>query len=144
MMRRIFRSVWLRIAAIVFCLLAVYPVFVLGTVYATTLRSEFPGGRHGPKDAYRHCLASAIVAYTGSATWVEWATVVMERDGQGSPARAMDAHNNRLCAVIGARAESWKEMHVDVLAAIENGGIDIDAVDRIAWLPPEQWQERLY
>jgi hypothetical protein len=143
-MKKIFRSVWLRRVAIVLCVLAVYPVFVLGSVYAITIDSDFPGGRHGPKDAYRHCLASATVAYTGSAAWVEWATVVMERDGQGSPARAMDAHNNRLCAGIGARAENWNDMRADVLTAIRAGGVDIDATNRIAWLPPEQRQERLY
>ncbi len=124
--------------------LAAYPTFVLGTVYANTLDSDFPGGRHGPKDAYRHSLASAIVAYTGSPAWVEWVTIVMERDGKGDAARAMDAHNNRLGARIGAQATSWNEMRAAVLNAVMAGGVTVDDKNRITWLPPERWQNRLY
>jgi hypothetical protein len=133
--------------------LAAYPVFVLGQVYAVTLRSDLPGGRHGPKDAYRHSLASAIVAYTGSPRWVAWVTAVMEptdnasghaRDTVRSASHAMDAHNNRLGARIGAQAESWHQMHAAVRAAVEAGGVQVDDENRITWLPPEKWRERLY
>lgn len=134
----------LRTVALFALALGVYPAFVLGTVYATTLRSDLPGGRHGPKDAYRHSLASATVAYTGSPRWVEWVTAVMERGGDGGPYRAMDAHNNRIGARIGANAESWAGMRAAVLAAVEAGGIEAEDDDRITWLPPERWQERLY
>jgi hypothetical protein len=130
--------------SILAALLAAYPVFILGTVYATTLRSDLPGGRHGPKDAYRHSLASATVAYTGSPRFVEWVTAVMENGGDGGPDRAMDAHNNRIGARIGANAESWAGMRAAVLAAVEAGGIEAEDDDRITWLPPERWQERLY
>jgi hypothetical protein len=123
--------------------LSLYPAFVLGTVYATTLRSDLPGGRYGPKDAYRHSLASAIVAYTGSPVWVEWVTMAMEGDGRDHPARAMDIHNNRIGTRIGLEAKSWDEMHETVLAAVHAGAVDADG-DRIRWLPPEQWQNRLY
>lgn len=131
---------WLALAALV----GAYPAFVLGTVYATTLRADLPGGRHGPKDAYRHSLASATVAYTGSPRWVEWVTAVMEDGGRGDAARAMDAHNNRLGARIGARADSWTQMRADVLAAVQAGGAMVEDDDRITWLPPERWQDRLY
>jgi hypothetical protein len=124
--------------------LSLYPAFVLCTVYAATLRSDLPGGRHGPKDAYRHSLASATVAYTGSPRFVEWVTAVMENGGDGGPDRAMDAHNNRIGARIGANAESWAGMRAAVLAAVEAGGIEAEDDDRITWLPPERWQERLY
>lgn len=134
----------LRTVALFAIALGVYPAFVLGTVYATTLRSDLPGGRHGPKDAYRHSLASATVAYTGSPRWVEWVTAVMENGGQGGPDRAMDAHNNRIGARIGAGAESWAGMRAAVLAAVEAGGVEAENDDRITWLPPERWQERLY
>jgi hypothetical protein len=126
------------------CVVGSYPAFVLGTVYATTSRSDLPGGRHGPKDAYRHSLASAIVAYTGSPAWVEWVTMVMERDGKGDAACAMDAHNNRLGARIGAQATSWNEMRTAVLNAVMAGGVTVDDQNRITWLPPERWQNRLY
>lgn len=131
---------WFALAA----LAGAYPAFVLGTVYATTLRSDLPGGRHGPKDAYRHSLASATVAYTGSPRWVEWVTAVMEDGGRGDAARAMDAHNNRLGARIGARADSWTQMRADVFAAVQAGGAMVEDDDRITWLPPERWRERLY
>lgn len=141
------RGVWRRYArraSFVAIVLAIYPAFVLGTVYNATTHSDLPGGRHGPKDAYRHSLASAIVAYTGSPRWVEWITQVMERGGVGDTARAMDAHNNRLGARIGAEAPSWERMRAQVAAAVENGGVDVDDPNRITWLPPERWQERLY
>lgn len=134
----------LRTVALFAIALGVYPAFVLGTVYATTLRSDLPGGRHGPKDAYRHSLASATVAYTGSPRFVEWVTAVMENGGDGGPDRAMDAHNNRIGARIGANAESWAGMRAAVLAAVEAGGIEAEDDDRITWLPPVRWQERLY
>ena len=125
-------------------LAAVYPAFVLGTTYAHWLSVDLPGGRHGPSDAYRHSLASATVAYTGSPRWVDWVTAVMENGGRGDAARAMDAHNNRLGARIGADAETWSEMQAGVLAAVNGGGIGISDPDRITWLPPDRWRERFY
>ncbi len=135
-----------RLRGVALCAIALglYPAFVLATVYATTLGSDLPGGRHSPKDAYRHSLASATVAYTGSPRWVEWVTAVMENGGDGGPDRAMDAHNNRIGARIGADAESWAGMRAAVLAAVKAGGIEAEDDDRITWLPPERWQERLY
>jgi hypothetical protein len=138
---RLRRWRWVIVAAIA---LGLYPAFVLGTVYATTLRSDLPGGRHGPKDAYRHSLASAIVAYSGSLAWVDWATQVMENGGKGDAARAMDAHNNWLGARIGAQADSWNEMQTAVLAAVKAGDMNVEDQNRITWLPPERWQNRLY
>lgn len=141
--RRAWRR-YARRALIVAAVIGAYPAFVLGTVYTATTQSDLPGGRHGPKDAYRHSLASAIVAYTGSPRWVEWVTYAMEGDGVADAARAMDAHNNRLGARIGAEAESWDRMRADIDAAVENGGVEIDDSNRITWLPRERWQERLY
>lgn len=138
---RLRRWRWLIVVAIA---LSSYPAFVLGTVYATTLRSDLPGGRHGPKDAYRHSLASAIVAYTGSPAWVDWVTQIMENDGNGDAARAMDAHNNRLGARIGVQADNWNDMQTAVLAAVKAGDVNVEDENRITWLPPERWQNRLY
>jgi hypothetical protein len=118
--------------------------FVVDSVYATMLRADLLGGHYGSNDAYRHSLASATVAYTGSSRWVDWVTTVMENGGRGDAARAMDAHNNRLGARIGADAETWSEMQAGVLAAVKGGGIGISDPDRITWLPPERWRERFY
>ena len=96
-MRQAMRQRWRRRglrALLAFAIVAVYPAFVLGSVYTTTLHSDLPGGRNGPKDAYRHSLASATVAYTGSARWVDWVTRFMEHGDGGDAANAMDRHNN--------------------------------------------------
>ena len=133
-----------RNALLLAALAGAYPAFVLGSVYATVLRSDLPGGHNGPKDAYRHSLASATVAYTGSPRWVEWVTRYMEHGEGGNASNAMDRHNNRIGARIGAHAGSWHQMRADVLAAVKAGGIDASDDHRITWLPPDQWRERLY
>lgn len=143
-MTTVARRRWLRRGIVAISLFALYPVFVLASVYATTLRSDLPGGRHGPRDAYRHSLASATVAYTGSPRWVEWVTAVMENGGHGDAARAMDAHNNLLGARIGAKAESWGDMRTAVYAAVKAGGVDVEDENRITWLPSQRWQDRMY
>ena len=136
----------LRLFAAAFVVLAAYPAFVLGTVYAQWFRADLPGGRNGPADAYRHSLASATVAYTLTPRAVEWVTAVMEDDGRGSAMRAMDAHNNRIGARIGASAHSWNEMQHDVFEAVRQGRENASATeaDRITWLPRERWLDRMY
>ena len=126
---------WSRRVIVVGMLLGAYPVFVL---------SDLPGGRDGPGDAYRHTLASAIVAYTSSPRCVDWVTQAMERDVQERPDRAMDAHNNRIGARIGASATSWTSMQQAVLAAIHDGTVDARSPDQITWRAPDAWRERLY
>lgn len=54
---------WLLPGAIV---LAVYPMFVFASMYSHWFAAALPGGLNGPADGYRHSLASATVAYTGS------------------------------------------------------------------------------
>ncbi|AXK73579.1 hypothetical protein DWG18_05640 [Lysobacter sp. TY2-98] len=124
--------------------LGVYPAFVLAATYAQFFQADLPGGRNGPADAYRHSLASAIVAYTASPRCVEWVTAVMERGGQGNSARTMDAHNNLLGARIGANATSWSDMQAAIRDAVRHGAVDATDPDRITWLPPSRWQNRLY
>jgi hypothetical protein len=63
-------------------LLGAYPAFVMGATYMQFFAADLPGGRNGPADAYRHSLASAIVAYTLSPRCVDWVTAVMERAGK--------------------------------------------------------------
>ena len=129
---------------VVAVVLGVYPAFVMVATYSQFFAAGLPGGRNGPADAYRHSLASAIVAYTSSPRCVDLVTAVMERGGQGNAARAMDAHNNRLGARIGAAADSWTAMQQAVLAAVNEGAIDARSPDQITWLAPDAWQERLY
>ena len=135
-----------RIKRLLACLLllSAYPVFVFATVYWHWFGADLPGGRNGPADAYRHSLASATVAYTGSPTWVAWVTAVMEGDGHGNDSSAMDTHNNRIGTRIGAQAASWDAMQSAVWEAVKSGGIDAADDNQITWLPPERWQNRLY
>ncbi len=133
-----------RLAVLALLVLAAYPAFVLIAVYTPWFAAHLPGGRNGPADAYRHSLASAIVAYTLSPRCVDWVTAVMERDGQGNASRAMDAHNNRIGARLGAAAPSWAAMQREVRAAVDHGAIDAASPDQITWLAPEAWQNRLY
>ncbi|GAB3351340.1 hypothetical protein GCM10027430_15170 [Lysobacter tyrosinilyticus] len=137
------KRLWRRLF-VVAVLLGAYPAFVLTATYSQWFKADLPGGRNGPADAYRHSLASAIVAYTLSPRCVDWVTAVMERNGEGNSSRAMDAHNNRLGARIGATAESWNAMQQAVLAAVKNGAIDARSPDQITWLAPRAWQDRLY
>ena len=124
--------------------LAAYPGFVLAAVYSQWFAADLPGGRNGPGDAYRHGLASAIVAFTLSPRCVDWVTALMERDGQGNASRAMDAHNNRIGARLGAAAHSWAAMQREVRAAVDHGAIDARSPEQITWLAPAAWQDRLY
>lgn len=143
--RRRWRRLALVVAALVVAALAVYPAFVLGTTYTITQRSDLAGGRHGPRDAYRHSLASAIVAWTTSSRCVEWVTAVMERDDSDA-GHCMDAHDNRVGIRLAARAADWASLLRDVRAAVDAGNV-MDAVrladpDRIVWLPPDRWLDR--
>ena len=127
-------------------LLAAYPGFVFGSVYSITLQSELPGGRHGPRDAYRHCLASAIVAYTTSTHLVDLVTNVIEGHDAGQSHR-MDAHNNRIGASIGASATSWAELLRTVRTAVDRGceAFDADRMNaepaRVVWLSRGYWRD---
>jgi hypothetical protein len=117
--------------------IAAYPLFVFGYAYAHSLASDFPGPRHGPQDAYRHALASAVLAYTLSPRAVHWATVVME--SSDDPSSAMDRHNNAIGASIGASATSFGQLRPLVEQRVGAGRINATDPAQITWLPPRQW-----
>jgi hypothetical protein len=118
-----------------------YPAFVLGYTWSHVARSNLPGGRHGPLDAYRHTLASAVVAFTLSPRAVEWVTSAMER--RSTDANLMDRHNNRIGAAIGMRAHSFSEIEPAVQAQVQGGAIDARDAGQVTWLPPERWRRSL-
>jgi hypothetical protein len=126
--------VWVLVVA----LIAAYPAITLGYVYAHTMRSELPGGRHGPRDAYRHALASAFVAYTLSPRVVDWVTEWMEGHG---PSSEMDRHNNAIGARIGAAATALAELRTRVRAAVDAGAVNATDPEQITWLPRSRWRE---
>lgn len=122
----------------VLLLLSAYPVFVLGYTWSHVAGSDLPGGRLGPLDAYRHTLASAVVAFTLSPRAVDWVTSVMERGGNAS--NRMDRHNNRIGAVIGSRARSFGEIERAVSAQVQRGAAGATDSAQVTWLPPNRWR----
>lgn len=120
-------------------LLTAYPAFVLTYTWSHVLQSPLPGGRHGPLDAYRHTLASAVVAYTLDARAVGLVNGVMERRGRRS--NAMDIHNNLIGARIGARAMRFSDIEPMVARSVASGSIDAASTDQTTWLPQSDWKE---
>ena len=113
---------WLRRLALLALVLATYPTFVLTYTWSHVLQSPLPGGRHGPLDAYRHTLASAVVAYTFDARAIDLVNGVMERRGRRS--NAMDIHNNLIGAGIGSRAARFSDIEPMVARSVATGRID--------------------
>jgi hypothetical protein len=124
---------------LVAALLAAYPLAVLAYVYWHSLTSGLPGPRHGPQDAYRHVLASAVVAYTTSPRVVHWVTAVMEFADH--PSSHMDRHNNMIGAAIGAGAASFSELRQQSLARVRAGQVDASDPGRVTWLEPRHWRQ---
>ncbi|WP_234882456.1 hypothetical protein, partial [Xanthomonas perforans] len=122
-----------RVFALAMLALSAYPAFVLIAVYSQWLGSGLPGGRNGPADAYRHSLASAIVAYSLSPRCVDWVTAVMERGGVGTPSRAMDAHNNGIGARIGAAVPCWTAMPREVRSDVDHVRIVAGSTCHVSW-----------
>jgi hypothetical protein len=130
---------WLRRLVLLALILAVYPAFVLTYTWSHVLQSPLPGGRHGPLDAYRHTLASAVVAYTLDARAIDLVNSVMER--RGKRANAMDIHNNLLGAGIGSRAARFSDIEPMVARSVAAGQIDAPSPDQTTWLPRDDWKE---
>jgi hypothetical protein len=130
---------WRRRLVLLALVLAVYPAFVLTYTWSHVLQSPLPGGRHGPLDAYRHTLASAVVAYTLDARAIDLVNGVMER--RGKRANAMDIHNNLIGAGIGARATRFSDIEPRVARSVAAGQIDAPLPDQTTWLPRDDWKE---
>lgn len=124
---------WIILAGV----LSIYPVFVLGYVWYNCFISELRGGENGQLDAYRHSLASAVVAYTLSPAVVEIFTEVTEfPDGS---AYEMDRHNNNIGKTIGSQAASFNEINGLVQAAVQNGAENSTDPKQITWLDESTW-----
>ena len=119
-----------------------YLVFVLSFVWWHCYFSQFTGGKNGPLDAYRHTLASAVVAYTSSPKVVSLVTVVMERKGQ--QANLMDKHNNAIGAKIDKNATTFNALKPAVMLSISQGAINATQATQITWLPQQYWGESLF
>ncbi|HEX2546020.1 MAG TPA: hypothetical protein VHL79_14150 [Ramlibacter sp.] len=126
------------LAIVTAALLSAYPAFVLGYTWSHVARAALPGGRHGPLDAYRHALASAVVAFTLGPRPVDWVTSVMESSSK--PSNAMDRHNNRLGAMVGSQARSFADVAPTVRALVQQGTVEAADPDQTTWLPPGEWR----
>jgi hypothetical protein len=131
------RRLWRRGGAIAL-LLAAYPLWVVAFTWSHVLRSDFEGGKNGKLDAYRHALASATVSYTLGVWAVEVTTWVFESGGKES--NEMDVHNNRIGALIGAKAGSFSEIEPAVRDAVADGCVSAGDAGQITWLPPSTWR----
>lgn len=127
---------------VVFVLLAIYPAMLLGYVWYHCLSAGFDGGKNGQLDAYRHTLASAVLAYTIAPEAVSLVTAIMERKRR--PADLMDRHNNAIGAVIGARARSFADIEPLVSAQVKHGTVNAALPMQTTWLPRERWRKSFF
>jgi preprotein translocase subunit SecF len=131
------RKKWFRRLVILSAIVLVYPVFVIGYTWAHVLGSDFKGGRHGPLDAYRHALASAVVSHTLGEWAVDLVSAVFESSGKES--NQMDRKNNSIGAAIGKRTESFGELEPRVREQVSAGAERSERSGQITWLPSSRW-----
>jgi hypothetical protein len=129
----------LRRLAVVALLLSIDPSFVLIYTWSCVFRSNLEGGRQGPLDAYRHALASAVVAYTLDERAVHLITGLMESSGKDS--NKMDRHNNLIGAQIGTTSKSFRELEPSVRQQVLAGAVNSTDTNQITWLPKEDWRD---
>ncbi len=127
------------VAATCLLLLASYPVLLLGYVWIKVAQCDLPGGRNGPLDAYRHTLASAVVAYTLDAKVVEWVSGVMEDEKLIT--HRMDIHNNRIGAQIGSEVKSFWDIEPTVARRVSKGAMFARDENQSMWLPESIWRD---
>ena len=132
------RKILLRLGAFA-VLLGIYPLCVLIYTWSCVYRSNLDGGRHGPLDAYRHALASAVVAYTLDERAVYLITSLMESRDKAS--NKMDSRNNRIGARVGARSKSFHELEPSVRQYVLDGNANSTNTNQITWLPKEKWRK---
>ena len=125
-----------------FVVLSLYPTFVLSYVWGACFLSDFQGGKHGQLDAYRHTLASAVVAYTLSPGVVGLISRLMEHNS--TPDNLMDTHNNAIGASIGARANSLSEIKYSVFNKVKDGTENAVNRNQTTWLARPIWANSLF
>ncbi|MEQ1543538.1 hypothetical protein [Methyloglobulus sp.] len=121
---------------------ATYPAVVLSYVWYHCFISNFQGGKNGQLDAYRHTLASAVVAYTSSPKVVSVFTAVTEFGDEAD--NLMDRHNNSLGAELGYQAEVFAHINPRVIQQVNNGIENSTNGKQITWLPKSFWGKSLF
>lgn len=121
---------------------AIYPAIVLSFVWYHCFVSDFQGGKNGQLDAYRHTLASAVVAYTLSPKAVSLVTLIIEIGDD--PDNLMDRHNNAIGALIGIGATSLSQINETVIQHVKNGTENAADSNQITWLAKPFWERSLF
>ncbi|MBS9779197.1 MAG: hypothetical protein KGV51_01085 [Moraxellaceae bacterium] len=126
----------------------VYSASLLFFVYTNVWNSGLKGGSNGYADAYRHSLASALVAHTLSPKAVIFVTEIMENQGADDASHIMDRHNNRLGAKIGASIPlSWgsvEQVNQVIRNKVDNGKINTTDPNQIRIMPKNYWRDNRY
>lgn len=130
---------WLVLSLI---LISMYPIFVLSYVWRECFVSDFQGGKSGQLDAYRHTLASAVVAYTSSPKVVDLVTACMERKERSD--NLMDRHNNLIGAKIGLTAKSFNQINTLVRQQVSRGTENAIENSQSTWLARPYWGKSLF
>ena len=151
LMRKLLKSRWLLFGVYPSAVVLIGPlVLFLGYVWSHVWVQDLPGGRHGPLDAYRHTLASAVLSYVldhgirpgAGAAAVDIVCLVMENGELRS--NVMDRHNNRLGSHIGARSTSFSAIEPEVSRAVAAGAMGATRHDQVTWLPERDWQPGIF
>ena len=131
------RRVVTRIVAVLL-LMSIAPLSLIAFAFWESHQSGLPGRRGGPQDAYRHVVASALLAYFVSPRAVEIATAFLERN-QGGTHEAMDQKNNRIGAQLGERSRSLDLLRADARKLVAAGAVDATDKSQVTWLPRDRW-----
>ncbi len=121
---------------------AIYPAVVLIYVWYHCFISDFQGGKNGQLDAYRHTLASAVVAYTSSPKVVSLFTAVTEFGDE--PDNQMDRHNNSLGAELGYQTKVFSQINPLVIQHVNSGTENATNGSQITWLAKSFWEKSLF
>lgn len=119
-------------------------------IWGHVLLQDLPGGRHGPLDAYRHTLASAVLAFVFDGAFgqgagsraIEVVIFVMENGELRS--NIMDRHNNRLGSRIGSHAPTFADIEPAVAQAVAKGNVMATSPDQVTWLPEHDWRPGIF
>lgn len=144
------RVIWSVGSALV--LIGILATFCLGLliyVWSNVWLKELPGGRHGPLDAYRHTLASAVLTYSLDNTVydgfglkaVEFVCWIMESGDLRS--NQMDRHNNLLGSRLSKQAIAFSQIETKVETAVDQGMINSNDPNQVTWLPEADWRKGL-
>jgi hypothetical protein len=121
---------------------AIYPAIVLSYVWYHCVISDFQGGKNGQLDAYRHTLASAVVAYSTSPKVVSLFTAITEFGEEAD--NLMDRHNNSLGAELGYQAEVFAHINPRVIQQVNNGTENATNGNQITWFSKSFWEKSLF